>query len=181
MGTEKTLHSFYVFTIDFRHSWWREELPNGTCMLSVHHGSSSLLALTLLFSHVLRPARPCSQIRYGNRSGNEIKKTPVTKYFKSGYILNGRIPDNTDNRCSPCAYNFKPTCFSASCAGSGQFSWAFPESYTADESWIERSSDGGQRGDKRAHNSTTKVSFCTIIIRLCHCLIAITKVYSESL
>jgi len=30
-------------------------------------------------------------------------------------------------------------------------------------------------GDKRAHNSTTKVSFCTII-RLCHCTIAITRV-----
>ena len=54
-------------------------------------------------------------------------------------------------------------------------SWAFPESYTADESWIVRSSDDGQRGDKRAHNSTTVVSFCTIIIRLCHCMIVITK------
>jgi len=31
------------------------------------------------------------------------------------------------------------------------------------------------RGDKRAHNSTTEVSFCTII-RLCHCMIAITRV-----
>jgi len=41
---------------------------------------------------------------------------------------------------------------------------------------IMRSSDGGQRGDKRAHNSTTKVSFCKIIIRLCHCVIAITRV-----
>ena len=60
-------------------------------------------------------------------------------------------------------------------------SWAFSESYTADESWIVRLSDGGQRGDKRAHNSTTKVSFCTIIIRLCHCMIAITRVQSESL
>ena len=49
---------------------------------------------------------------------------------------------------------------------------AFPESYTADESWIVRSSDGGQRGDKRAHNFTIKVSFCTIIIRLCHCMIS---------
>jgi len=29
-----------------------------------------------------------------------------------------------------------------------------------------RSSNGGQRGDKRAHNSIIKVSFCTIIIRL---------------
>ena len=55
-------------------------------------------------------------------------------------------------------------------------SWAFPESYTADESWIVRSSDGGQREDKRAHNSITKVSFCTIIIRSCHCMIAITRV-----
>ena len=41
---------------------------------------------------------------------------------------------------------------------------------------IVRSSDGGQRGDKRAHNSNTKVSFCTIIIRLCRCMIAITRV-----
>ena len=38
-------------------------------------------------------------------------------------------------------------------------SWAFPESYTADVSWIVRSSNGRQRGDKRAHNSTTKVKF----------------------
>ena len=56
-------------------------------------------------------------------------------------------------------------------------SWAFPESYTANDSWIVRSSDGGQPGDKRAHNSTTKVSFCIIIIRLCHCMIAITSVF----
>jgi len=39
-----------------------------------------------------------------------------------------------------------------------------------------RSSDGGQWGDKRAHNFTTKVSFCTIIIRLCHGMVAITRV-----
>jgi len=45
-------------------------------------------------------------------------------------------------------------------------SWAFPDSYTADDSRIVRSSDGGQRGDLRAHNSATKVSFCTIIVRL---------------
>ena len=58
-----------------------------------------------------------------------------------------------------------------------EFSWAFPESYTADDSWIVHSSDCGQCGDKRAHNSTTKVSFCTInIIRLCHWMIAITTV-----
>jgi len=55
-------------------------------------------------------------------------------------------------------------------------SWAFPESYTVNDSWIVRSSDGGQRGDKRAHNYNTKVSFCKIIIRLCHCMIAITRV-----
>ena len=42
--------------------------------------------------------------------------------------------------------------------------------------WIVRSSDGGQRWDKRTHNSTTKVSFCTIIIRLCQCMIAIMRV-----
>ena len=41
---------------------------------------------------------------------------------------------------------------------------------------IVRSSDGGQRGEKRAHNSTTKVSFCTIIILLCRRMIAITRV-----
>jgi len=33
-----------------------------------------------------------------------------------------------------------------------------------------------QRGDKRARNSTTEVSFCTIIIHLCHCTVAITRV-----
>ena len=38
-----------------------------------------------------------------------------------------------------------------------EFSWAFPESYIADESWIVHSSDDGQRADKRAHNSTTEV------------------------
>jgi len=61
-----------------------------------------------------------------------------------------------------------------------EFSWALPESYTGDDSWIVRWSDGGERGDKRAHNSTIKESFYTIIIRLCHCMIAITRVYSES-
>ena len=55
-------------------------------------------------------------------------------------------------------------------------SWTFPESYTADDSWIVRSSDGGQQEDKTAHNFTINVSFCTIIIRLCHCMIAITRV-----
>jgi len=46
-----------------------------------------------------------------------------------------------------------------------EFSWTFPESYTADDSWIVRLSNGGQRGDKRAYNSTTKVSFCNIIMQ----------------
>jgi len=41
---------------------------------------------------------------------------------------------------------------------------------------IVRSSDGRRQGDKRVHNSTTKVSFCTIIIHLCHRMIAITRV-----
>ena len=54
--------------------------------------------------------------------------------------------------------------------------WAFPESYNANDSWIVHSSNGGPQGDKRAHNSTIKVSFCTIIIRLCHCMIAMTTV-----
>jgi len=36
------------------------------------------------------------------------------------------------------------------------------------------------RRDKRARNSTTKVCFCIIIIRLCHCKIAIAEVLSES-
>jgi len=49
-------------------------------------------------------------------------------------------------------------------------SWAFPESYTTG------SCARAMAGDKRAHNYTTKVSFCTIIIRLCHCMIAITRV-----
>ena len=34
----------------------------------------------------------------------------------------------------------------------------------------ERSSNGGQRRDKRVHISTTKVSFSTIILILCHCI-----------
>jgi len=31
-------------------------------------------------------------------------------------------------------------------------------------------------GRQRAHNSTNKVSFYTIIVRLCHCMTAITRV-----
>jgi len=55
-------------------------------------------------------------------------------------------------------------------------SWAFPESYTADDSWIARSSNGDQREDKSAQNSTTEVSFCTIIIRFSQCTKVITMV-----
>ena len=40
----------------------------------------------------------------------------------------------------------------------------------------ERSSNGGQRRDKSIHISTTKVNFSTIILILCHCIIAITTV-----
>jgi len=54
-------------------------------------------------------------------------------------------------------------------------SWAFHESYTADDSWIVRSIDGGH-GETKGLNSTTEVSFCTIIICLCHCTIATTRV-----
>ena len=56
-------------------------------------------------------------------------------------------------------------------------SWAFPESYTADESWIVHALERLRTtGDKRAHNSTTKVSCCKIIVRLSDCMIAITRV-----
>jgi len=55
-------------------------------------------------------------------------------------------------------------------------SWTFPERYTADDSWIVHSSDGGQQEDKRAHNFTIKVSFCTVIIRLNQYMMAITMV-----
>ena len=36
-------------------------------------------------------------------------------------------------------------------------SWALLESFTADDSWILRSSNDDQREDKSAHNSTTEV------------------------
>ena len=38
--------------------------------------------------------------------------------------------------------------------------WTESESYNANDSWIVHSSDGGPWGDKRAYNSTVKVSFC---------------------
>jgi len=69
----------------------------------------------------------------------------------------------------------KHQCTTATTTMWTESSWDFPESYTADDSWIVCSSDGGQQGDKRAYNSTTKVSFCTITIHLCHCMIAITR------
>ena len=53
---------------------------------------------------------------------------------------------------------------------------AFPKNGTATGSRRERSSNGGRRRDKSTHISTTKVSFSTIILILCHCIIAITTV-----
>ena len=43
---------------------------------------------------------------------------------------------------------------------------AFCESYTADDSWIVRSCDGEQRGDKRAqlhHQSEFLHNYCTLV------------------
>ena len=42
--------------------------------------------------------------------------------------------------------------------------WAFPESYSAGNSQIVYSNNGGQREGKRAQNLTIRVSFCAIII-----------------
>ena len=71
----------FVFAIDVRHSWWLEELPNGTCTLSIRHGSLlafSSTACTIAVSHMcLAPSGLVP--RYGNGSGNEIKKNLVTK------------------------------------------------------------------------------------------------------
>jgi len=52
-------------------------------------------------------------------------------------------------------------------------SWTFPESYTADDSWIMCSSNGNRRKTK-AHR--TEVSSCTIIISLSQCTTVITMV-----
>ena len=83
LGTEKTLHSFYVFAIDFGHSWWLEELPNGTCTLSVRYGALLALSSTAYTIAVFYTCLAPSGLvpRYGNGSGNEIKKTLVTKYL----------------------------------------------------------------------------------------------------
>ena len=51
-----------------------------------------------------------------------------------------------------------------------------PKNGTATGSRRERSSNGGRRRDKSVHISATKVSFSTIILILCHCIIAITTV-----
>ena len=68
---------FYVFAIDFRHSWWLEELPNGTCTLSIRNGSllafSSTACTIAVFHTCLAPSGLVP--RYGNGSGNEIKIT----------------------------------------------------------------------------------------------------------
>jgi len=42
--------------------------------------------------------------------------------------------------------------------------WAFPESYSAGNSQIVYSNNGGQREEKRAQKLTIRVSFCAIII-----------------
>ena len=52
----------------------------------------------------------------------------------------------------------------------------FPKNGTATGSRRERSSNGGRRRDKSVHISTTKASFSTIILILCHCIIAIATV-----
>jgi len=83
-------------------------------------------------------------------------------------------------QCSQVATSVSSThkhqCMTAITTNWTESSWAFPESYAANDSWIMRSSNDGQWVDKRAHNSTTKVSFCTIVTRFCHCMIAITMV-----
>ena len=90
-----------------------------------------------------------------------------TKHYYSTHNLATRVSFGT----------YKHQCKTSITSMWTESSWAFPESYTTDDSWIMRSRDGGQRGDKRAHNSTINVSFCAIIImRLYHCIIAITMV-----
>jgi len=42
--------------------------------------------------------------------------------------------------------------------------WAFPESYSAGNSQIVYSNNGGQWEEKGAQNLTIRVSFCAIII-----------------
>ena len=54
--------------------------------------------------------------------------------------------------------------------------WALRKSCTGNKRRRERSSNGGRQGDKSACISTTEVIFSLIIIRLCHCVIAITTV-----
>ena len=76
LGTEKALHLFYIFAIDFRHTWWLKELPDGTCMLSIRRGSllafSSTACTIAVFHTCLVPNGLVP--RYGNGSGNDIKK-----------------------------------------------------------------------------------------------------------
>ena len=59
--------------------------------------------------------------------------------------------------------------------------WALCKSCTGNKCQRERSSNGDQWDDKSTCISTIKVSFSPIIIRWCHCMIAITTVQSESL
>jgi len=61
-------------------------------------------------------------------------------------------------RSQPCHKGeFRHASISARYTKWTESSWAFPKSYNANDSWIMHSSDGRQRGDKRAHNSTIKV------------------------
>jgi len=78
----------------------------------------------------------------------------------------GSNEDKTLLQCSQLCYKgeFQHVSISAQHMLWSESSWAFPESYNANDSWIMRLSDGGLQEDKRAHNSTIKVNFCTIII-----------------
>jgi len=55
-------------------------------------------------------------------------------------------------------------------------SWVFLRATLPDRALERWQTTERQPRDKRAHNSTIKVNFCTIIIRLCHCMIVITRV-----
>ena len=74
---------FYIFAIDFRHTWWLKELPDGTCMLSIRRGSLlafSSTAFTIAVFHTCLVPNGLVP-RYGNGSGNDIKKKIVIKYL----------------------------------------------------------------------------------------------------
>jgi len=67
----------------------------------------------------------------------------------------------------------------------GQQSWWCGQnlcgpSYTANDCLIRHSSNGKQQEEKRAQNSTTKVSFCTIILGLSQYTMVIMTVWSRA-